>query len=605
MLLKIIINDGKEIEQKTVDYLFDCISDHYQVITNSKNLHQKLKNLGIKSNSLDEIFVVDAPVTIQIDNIVSHKMDEYKKKFENIKFRNFMIFPSIQNQLINSLTLLFKIEKILDQNVKTIFIFEKFYLELLVLEENFQNNDLKLEFLDSNLKKINLIQNFSKYKKSSNLKYIKWIFKIPQIQNQILKYLTKKINKKISFKEFAKNSSLGIFLTPSSDYVYEPFLLLEKKLKKNNYPFKVISFDMETPKILESKKVDLIDFSKETWLISQLLQQSSEYKIFINNIKNSFFENDIKILKINHTIFQQLPFLISIMIVTEIILINENFKSILVHSDGDKIGNSVITISDFHNISSVSIPSLTISSTPIHRFFLNSKKICLYGEHARNTLLELEYDPQRLILTGNPKYDYIQNSDKSKSKSLLSKIYSTSNKKIILLGLTRWGKTDEIWMSELIKFCNENNFCIIIKVHPIYKNTMQEIHSSKIELIKNNCPGMKYLITYDIDPSLLLQSCDLIISDHSNFLIEGILLKKRCLCVNFNNENLEFIKQSLSMPQINFISNFSDLIKSIRTIISNDSDFILYDRSLYSWALQFNYLNDGNSVERIFKTLNE
>lgn len=605
MFLKIIINDGKYIEQKTADYLFDCISNHYQVVTNSKNLHQKLKNLGIKSNSLDEIFFPDAPVTIQIDNTVANKMDEYKKIFENIKFRNFVIFPSIENQLIDSLTFLFKIEKVLDQNRKTIFIFEKFYLELLVLEENFQNSDLNLEFLNSNLKKINLIQHFAKYEKTSNLKYIKWIFKIPLIQNQFLKFLTKKINKKIGFKDFVKNSSIGIFLTPSSDYVYEPFLLLEKKLKKNNYPFKIISFDTETPKILDSKKLDLIDFSKETWLISQLLKQSSEYKNFIKNIKNSCYENDIKLLKINHNIFQQLPFLISIMIVTEIILINENFKSILVHSDGNKIGNSVITVSDFYNISTVSISSLIIALTPIHRFLFNSKKICLYGEHARNTLLELDYEPQRLILTGNPRYDYIQNSDKSKSKSLLSKIYSTSNKKIILLGLTRWGKTDEIWMSELIKFCNENDFFIIIKVHPIYKNTMQEIHSSKIKLIKNNCFGMKYLITYDIEPSLLLQSCDIIISDHSNFLIEGILLKKRCLCVNFDYENLEFIKKSLSMAQINFISNFSELIKSIRNIMSNDGDFTPYDRSLYSWALQFNYLNDGNSVERIFKTLTE
>ena len=607
MFLKIIINDREEISDNLKNFL-NFNHNGFEIITDTKNLQQKLEKLDLKCKSIEEIFFTDSPISIEIDNLVSNKIEDYKKIFDKITFRNYKIFPSIENQLIQSITFLSKIERCLEQETDIILIVEKFYIELLVIQQNFLNKNKNFEFLDSNSKRISNIEYFVQCQKIKKYPFQNFLFKNFLFKNLISIFTKNQIRKKLNLNQIKKNPLVGIFLTPSSDYVYEPALLIEKELQSKNFYYKIFSFDFETPNILESKKLALIDLSKETWLLSQLLQDSLEYKNFKNEIKNLVFNKNIESLKIDHffnLIFNQLPLIISIMKISEMIFSTLNFKSILINSDGNKIGNSIISVSDICKIPSVTIPSLVISSTPIHKFLFHSQKICLYGDHARQILLNLGYDEKRLVLTGNPKYDYVKDSHTLLSRSTLSNVHTPSNQKIIVVGLSRWGKSDEFWMSELIKFCNMNNFTIIIKVHPIYKNSMKDLHFSKIKHIEEICSGMEFLITYDLDPSLLLQSCDLVISDHSNFLIEGILLGKKCLCVNFDNENLDFIKKSLLIPQIHFISDTNDLINSIQRRFLNNNEFIDFDKNLSSWALTFNYLNDGNAVNRIFKILTD
>lgn len=100
-----------------------------------------------------------------------------------------------------------------------------------------------------------------------------------------------------------------------------------------------------------------------------------------------------------------------------------------------------------------------------------------------------------MIITGNPKYDYLNSINFDNDKQKLEKIYKFNGKNLIVIGQGRWHDSDEKWMPNFINFCNKHNFELIIKVHPIYKTTFQDIHQQKIEFFKTKCQNMKILHT--------------------------------------------------------------------------------------------------------------
>ena len=77
------------------------------------------------------------------------------------------------------------------------------------------------------------------------------------------------------------------------------------------------------------------------------------------------------------------------------------------------------------------------------------------------------------------------------------------NKKLIVVGFGKWYTNDEIWISKLIRFCNENNFEIIIKVKPLDMPGAKDNHIAMTKLIQEKCKNFHYLITIDADTSKL------------------------------------------------------------------------------------------------------
>ena len=69
-----------------------------------------------------------------------------------------------------------------------------------------------------------------------------------------------------------------------------------------------------------------------------------------------------------------------------------------------------------------------------------------------------------MIITGNPKYDYLNSINFDNDKQKLEKIYKFNGKNLIVIGQGRWHDSDEKWMPNFINFCNKHNFELIMKV---------------------------------------------------------------------------------------------------------------------------------------------
>ena len=187
---------------------------------------------------------------------------------------------------------------------------------------------------------------------------------------------------------------------------------------------------------------------------------------------------------------------------------------------------------------------------------------------------------------------------------MLEDSYSINYKnKLIVIAMTRWHKNDEIWMSKLIKFCNKNNFEIVIKIHPLYKTTMTEMSKNKIELISNACQNFKYLITYDVDLSILNSVADLVITDHSDAGIEACLLEKPLITTNFIKEDWSNVPRYHEYGASIFTDDYLELEKIILEILIDGKHLEILKEGRKNIVNAYNYFNDVKAAERIFELL--
>jgi len=609
---------------KNIDIHLRDIPQPFQVITNSDLLNNFLKKLNINSRTLTEIFPYDQPITYEVNNIASNLLEHYKKLFDKIMFRGFEIFDSLEQQILSEILFYTKTTKILQEKVNTIFIFEGYSFSYFILQKflsdsKFSTDELKIQRIDSKHSEyIELGQSQIIYNYKRKLNYLlSKSDKISIIKLLSMKFL-KSINRKSTFK-IQKNIDSKIlksvskinpecifFFTPSSDYVVAPIVNILNKFNETNAKYQNIVFDLDTNLILRRNGIVPINFFQEAFSLSKILRDSNECQELLKQIKKIILENKLEVLyaeKFFNPVIFGIFYLLAIMIICDHIFNNIKLKSIVAVNDGNKIGNSVITTAKKHGIPNYSICTLGLTPDPLNRFQFKADVICVYGLHGYNILKNLGYNTEKIINTGNPRYDYLSNIDITKQKKLLNNIYSLSANKLVVVGLGRWRKNDEIWMSNLIKFCNNNNFDIVIKVHPIYKTSMQYIHKQKIKEIKKRCNNMKYLITYDIDSSMLLSSADLVISDHSNFGIEATLLGKPLITTNFSNENLELIQSIFDYEHSFFVDEYNKMENMIFEILNEGKHLNELKNKRKELIEKQNHLNDGNASQRIVDLL--
>lgn len=592
---------------KNILKIINEIPYDFQLITNNTQLNYFFKQNKRNSIMIDELFSPEKKETYEIYEQTNDILKKYNENFDQMHFRNVKIFNTIEPMLREVIALIEKCKKILENKKNTVFLFygysfSYFVLNKIALTLNYETDDLfrinkiqgkKLKLINPEKSNITLLikKKFFRFKHTKFLK---------NDENNILGLVYKKI------QPFKTNKIKCIFfLTSSSEYVLDPIFSLFKKFHRFNTPKIVISFDHQYYSKLN--KNDQTDFFDEAYFLAILLEKSLEGKEFLNKINSISRKNNLDFLLLSeyeNPLLKKLFFSAAIIMITKKILSEIKPKNIVIANDGTHIGNSVANVSNNLKITSYSIRSLILRPHPIVKTLFKADKICVYGQQGMDVLLKMGYSIDQIINTGNIRYDYINTINQREKKiSLFESLKINSNNKLIVVGIGRWYENDEIWMSNLIKFCNKNNFEIIIKVHPIHKTSENFIHQQKVLSIKNSCQKLKYLITFDIEPSDLLPAADLVITDHSNLGIEAALLGKPWLTINFANEDSNFLHTIFDYTGSLFTEKYEYLEKLILEILIEKKHLELFKNSQKKIIENFNYYNDGKSTNRIFELL--
>ena len=599
MNCKVYHLQDKNITLTSLSEIPNC--NNFKIITDDLNVKNTLYSLNYNCKDLTELFPNIDSTTFQIYESATKSIKEYRKSLEEIKFLDISIFNILEPLLRDDFVLLEKILYILQKKENVIFLLKNNSHILFLI------NKLSKQFEYETENKINTIKNEKIYQ-INNLK------KSKSIKSQLFLKLNRKSKKTVftSIEEKLQNkkNSCTIFLTPSTKYVLNPIFSVVDEFKKNSKPYSLISFDHQLVKEFKKDNLSIIDFSRDALILSSIIENSIEGKELFNEILQISKNKNLEIIYYNGMINEKMSKIFRFLAMLEISL--EIFKKIETKSaviafDGNSMGNSITLAAKNQNVKSYSICSLYILPHAIMKLNFLTDFILVYGMHAYETLIRLGYSPEKIIITGNVMYDYFKKIDfKESKKEITKKLKLEQNKPLIVIGCGRWYPKDEVWISKFIKFCNLENFNLIIKVHPIYLTTQNHIHKKIVNEIQKKCSELKYTINVEMNASTLVSAADLIITDQTNLGIEAGLLGKPWLTVNFQNENKDFLfKTSEQMKHSIHLSDYKDLEIKSSEILHKHKHEKLFLTNQQEMIKKFNFIQELNSRQKIFSILND
>ena len=294
----------------------------------------------------------------------------------------------------------------------------------------------------------------------------------------------------------------------------------------------------------------------------------------------------------------------AIIVILDHIFKKMKFKAILDGGTAEEFENTAIELARKHNIKSYSfIPSPT-SAYPQFTDCFHADKIFLEGLQGSDVMKKLGYADNRIEVTGGARFDLYKLINSNDSKNLLEKNFQINKeKKLIVIAMSRWHENDENWIPNFIKFCNKNDFEIIMKIHPTYKVASQNVSEKKIMNIESKCKGMKYMITYDVDLGTLLSASEMVITDWSSVGLDAILLDKPLLQVVFTNEEIDPNVRYYDFGASIHINNYKKLEDITNQILVEERNLNQLKLGREKITKRYNFKNDGNAAQRIYEIL--
>jgi len=575
--------------------------DNTLFCTSNIQLFNDLNQLGFDVENLQ---ITSGTIKPEINQIYEHAVNltSYMKNSLNFSYKDVQIFYGLKDDIQDAIILLEIAKNILEKKTKNvIFLFpdQKYFyfaIEQISKKLNYNTTFGVSTIVNSEFISIDFSDTFTKNCASQ----IKSSQKILNVNN--LDYI-------LIIEEFFKNSeksNFGFFFdTTQEDFYTKPVYPVLSKFSETHISYTIFSWNTRTSDVLKShglKHVNLFeldqqrDTSKSITSNMDILYdffQTVEHlkKLTDNIVLNSF----LNFLKNDRIVLDILDIFFKIDIL-KILFKHFQFKSILVAADGTMSNSLVCDTSKNYDIPTFSIIPGISTFYPIFKTLYTASKLFLSGNEMKNGLKNLQLDETRLIVTGNPKYDYV--------KQLLGS--NQLQKKTIIVANSRIHHNDEEWMSELIKYCNNNSIKIIIKFHPTHQFSADtySIIQDKLQKIKNTCIDLDYEITFNSKLEQLLASATILITDYSSVGIEAALSDIPIITVNLFGENYEYFPNKFYEKGIAlYAENTDELFKNIERILNDNNVNIELSKAREKFNYEFNYLNDGKAAERIFQIL--
>ncbi len=261
------------------------------------------------------------------------------------------------------------------------------------------------------------------------------------------------------------------------------------------------------------------------------------------------------------------------------------------------------------------IPTLAVQHgiiTPMHHGYMFNKDIrgtiilpditCVYGRYYYDLLTKNSiYDPEQVVVTGQPRYDILYDVANVYSKNRFLKTYGIDVKSKIVLWTTQSHGISDEENRKYLKLIfevmqNIRHITLIIKQHP----GEGEKYTRMIR---------DYMGQYDVDSVITqknsdtyeqLYVCDLMITKNSTTAIEAVALNKPVIVLNLSGEPdiVNYVEEGIALG----VYRENDLKTAIETLLKDDSE-LAKNRSVY--VEKYLYRIDGKATERVANEINK
>ncbi len=477
-----------------------------------------------------------------------------------------------------------------------------------------QNKNIEIQNLNIYNKKINIGK-----KLKNNLFLIRTYIILRQILRFILRYFkSKKINKKI-------------IMLSSDRFSYGN--------KKNNIFWGEISKNLDNKKIsnkiIEYDRLWKVESLNKTYFKNykdiEHISQYYNYEVISDSIKVAkFLKEKLKILKRNknfkkslnykginiynfiedrfNLIFESLSYFIGdVLGITKNILKENKNKLFLIDHEDNYYGKGLIVNSKKDKkIKIIALQHELINPiTCIHRHIKSKRALdknnflwrplpnykCVSGNYAKKILLkQCNYPEEKIIITGQPRYDELTKYNKFNKKDICKKFNLDPKRKIIIYA-SKFLENENRIFKILSMYVNKNKIQLIFKAHPnanIPKLKKRIIESENVKLIHN------------INLFELLYVCDLLITVSSTVAIEAMYLNKPVLIIDlFKRCTLPFVEYGAGYG----VYEFKNIIDGLEMTLYNKKikDKLKIGRTKF--LKDYMYGIDGKSTNRVINLI--
>ncbi len=225
-----------------------------------------------------------------------------------------------------------------------------------------------------------------------------------------------------------------------------------------------------------------------------------------------------------------------------------------------------------------------------------SLRIAVFGSRTKELLTSEGVEPERIIVTGNPKFDRLYHYEGINCKQRICQRWQIPIENDFLILLTAGYVEVGVWSTEqrrqfilaITKAVTAlPNTKLIIKLHP------SEKESDYREIVKDL--GYMSVICRDVDLGELLNACSLAISVSSTTALEAMALQKPVVMVNLFNPGSSFYQGSGAL----YVSKEGDILPAIKQALYNTPVIDEMRKSIEKFVYEQVYLPDGQAAKRI------
>ncbi len=228
-------------------------------------------------------------------------------------------------------------------------------------------------------------------------------------------------------------------------------------------------------------------------------------------------------------------------------------------------------------------------------------KIAVYGPWTKRLLIQdCNYPEDRVVVTGQPRYDVLTKADKIFSKEEFCQRYGLDlNKKIALICTENLSIFEEniVFLRGILKALKEfPDVQIIIKPHQRekgrwYERIAREEKADAVIMAKKSN-------TYEA-----MYACDVMLAFFSTTITEALILNKPVVVVNLTGEPdpVPYVESGVAIGAY----KQEDIAPAVKDALYNEDVILTLAQARKDFVYQHAYIQDGQATERVTELINQ
>ncbi len=222
-------------------------------------------------------------------------------------------------------------------------------------------------------------------------------------------------------------------------------------------------------------------------------------------------------------------------------------------------------------------------------------RIAVSGPYFKNLLVQRKIDPDKIIVTGQPRFDRLYSSSIKlvKSDKEIIKILWTT-----LPAVEAGYCSENDWKKYVSMIINTvdklPSYELFIKLHPLEKMEKYESFAKKPHI---------HIYRDSLDD--LLRDCDILLTLFSTTAIEAAILKKPAIIIKFMENIVPYCNPYAITGAFEPIDTIDELVPTIQKLSHDDMAIKQMEISREKFLYEYNYIQDGNASIRLVSLIME